>query len=268
MNNLSLNLNTIINEYNYNQRLYNENISRMINLIENSHSPRPHPSTNRYFMGTPVRRPRTLQEQIMFFLNSTAAAATVGEHNNTIRPTPQQIQNATENMLYSTDTEVNHTVCPISLEAFQNNEPITRIRRCGHIFRRECLQQWFSNHTVCPVCRYNILNSDAPPEEAEPAQTNETRAGTENILSRLLQNLLDLSGTDIDYEYTSTGNNGNLLYEFTIPLYRSSGGGGGGGGSRERSTQEIDLQEDNIEDNDFDDDADADAITIGNISVD
>ena len=43
-------------------------------------------------------------------------------------------------------------------------EPVTaatRIRACGHAFHAQCINQWFSINTHCPVCRHDIrdLNS-------------------------------------------------------------------------------------------------------------
>ena len=43
-------------------------------------------------------------------------------------------------------------------------EPVTaatRIRACGHAFHAQCINQWFSMNTHCPVCRHDIrdLNS-------------------------------------------------------------------------------------------------------------
>lgn len=272
MNNLSLN--NILNEYNYNQRLYNENIRRMINLLENTsaaaHSPTPQPSNNRYFMRsgrneTPVRA-RSLQEQIMFFLNSTAATAATNNRITQQYPTQEQIEQSTENLFYSTDANLIHTVCPISLDTFQPNEPITRIRHCGHIFRADCLRRWFQNHTVCPVCRYDILRGENNPvtrhsreiteprveeAETEPEEQEEEETTTDGVLTQLLQSLLDLSGSTLDYgySYTSSPGNNSLLYEFTIPIFRGRGGGA--------ATGNINIQTDDIENHEFEDDAGA-----------
>lgn len=263
MNNLGLN--TILNEYNYNHRLYHENISRIINLIEQSDgSPRPRTTQNRYYAtSSPTQsnqqsnrfRPRTLQEQILFFLNSASAT---NSPNSVGAPTAEQIQNATENMNYSAD--LIHTICPISLEAFQDQEPVTRIRHCGHIFRQDCLRRWFENHDVCPVCRYSITSTSVP--LSSPRSQTQRSTQSSSIISQLLHNLLDFSGSDYGYEYTyntSIGNTGNMLYEITIPLFQN------GASSTENENSNGDAEDETISETGEDD---TDVITIGNISVD
>jgi len=237
-----LNLNNILHEYNYNHRLYNENIGRIISLIENNEQ---NTTRNRAFTTnrnsrSHNNRPLSLQDQILFFLNSAASTYTPPTTTTQNRPTREQIQENTENLYYSSDLGLS-TICPISLETFQSQEPITRIRHCGHIFRQECLQRWFENHSVCPVCRYNItttrqtnstIENNTAPASAAPATTTttvpalsaipSTRNARQNtssysILSQLLQSVMDLSGSGYT---TSIGNSGDLLYEISIPLFR------------------------------------------------
>jgi hypothetical protein len=51
--------------------------------------------------------------------------------------------------------------CPISLEPFSENELVTQLNHCGHIFRKELFDAWFQNHTQCPVCRYNVVDNSS-----------------------------------------------------------------------------------------------------------
>jgi hypothetical protein len=73
-----------------------------------------------------------------------------------ICPTPTQIELATRNVLYRDVLSPRNTSCPISLEAFNDNQVVTIIRYCGHIFNRDELTQWFRTNCKCPVCRYDI----------------------------------------------------------------------------------------------------------------
>jgi len=217
------NLNTVLREYTYNHRLYNENIGRIISLIENNRS---QTTQNRYFTSNRTSRSYnrpTLQEQILFFLNSASAASAASTNTTTQdRPTQRQIQDATENLNYYSD--LGHTICPISLETFQYQEPITRIRHCGHIFRQECLRRWFENHSVCPVCRHNITTRQTTIENDTSPPTRNTRQNTSySFLSQLLQSVMDLSGSGSRYT-SSIGNTGDLLYEISIPLFQSENG--------------------------------------------
>jgi hypothetical protein len=49
--------------------------------------------------------------------------------------------------------------CPITQEEFTNNDQVTIIKNCGHIFKTHAIKNWLYQHQTCPVCRYNILTN-------------------------------------------------------------------------------------------------------------
>jgi hypothetical protein len=49
--------------------------------------------------------------------------------------------------------------CPITQEEFTNNDQVTIIKNCGHIFKTHAIKDWLYQHQTCPVCRYNILTN-------------------------------------------------------------------------------------------------------------
>jgi hypothetical protein len=49
--------------------------------------------------------------------------------------------------------------CPITQEEFTNNDQVTIIKNCGHIFKTRAINNWLFEHQTCPVCRYNILTN-------------------------------------------------------------------------------------------------------------
>lgn len=63
-------------------------------------------------------------------------------------PTRDQITAATENHVGVTDQ-----TCAICQDAVTC---ATRIRACGHCFHSQCIQEWFSMNTRCPICRHDI----------------------------------------------------------------------------------------------------------------
>ena len=71
-------------------------------------------------------------------------------------PGTLQIEIATRNMLYGDIVSPRNTSCPISLERFENNDMVTTICYCGHIFMMAEIHHWFTNNCRCPVCRYDI----------------------------------------------------------------------------------------------------------------
>jgi len=75
-----------------------------------------------------------------------------------IFPTPSQIENATRTIYFRDILTPNNNSCPISLEPFNDNDIVTMIRFCRHIFHRDELSAWFRGNCRCPVCRYDIRN--------------------------------------------------------------------------------------------------------------
>lgn len=63
-------------------------------------------------------------------------------------PTRDQITAATENHIGVTDQ-----TCAICQEGVTC---ATRIRACGHCFHSQCIHEWFSMNTRCPICRHDI----------------------------------------------------------------------------------------------------------------
>jgi hypothetical protein len=68
--------------------------------------------------------------------------------NVPVLPTQEQIMAATEQHVGVRDTTC--SICQESVEC------ATRIRACGHCFHSECISQWFTMNTRCPMCRYDI----------------------------------------------------------------------------------------------------------------
>ena len=73
-----------------------------------------------------------------------------------IRPTQEQINNATEECIFSSIEDPPNSSCPISLVPFQNNDLVYKIKYCGHIFFKNQLENWLYENTKCPLCRYDL----------------------------------------------------------------------------------------------------------------
>ena len=73
-----------------------------------------------------------------------------------IYPSITQIESATRQVRYCDIVTPMNTSCPISMEEFDDNDQVTVIRHCGHIFNTEHVMNWFRSNCRCPVCRYDI----------------------------------------------------------------------------------------------------------------
>jgi len=78
-----------------------------------------------------------------------------------IFPTPTQIENAVRIARFSDIVTPINNSCPIILERFNDNDNVSVIRNCNHIFNTTALNSWFTSNCRCPVCRYDIRNYNA-----------------------------------------------------------------------------------------------------------
>ena len=81
--------------------------------------------------------------------------------NVPVAPSIQQINNAVT-IFSGFDEIINpiNDVCPISLKPFEPNEIVSQINHCGHIFCNIELTHWLTNNVRCPVCRYDIRDTE------------------------------------------------------------------------------------------------------------
>ena len=105
-----------------------------------------------------------------------------------VHPSNEQINNATENLLFGNIINPLNTNCPISLEQFTNTSNVTIIKHCKHIFNTNNLMNWFRTNCKCPVCRFDIREYNA---------NNDTNNDTNNDANNDTNNDTD---TDTDSE--------------------------------------------------------------------
>ena len=101
------------------------------------------------------------------------------QENVIVVPTSQQIEDAIEDIVFNEENYdlINETRCPITLEDFQENQILVRIRRCGHVFSQEPFRNWFRQSVRCPVCRHDIRDNISVRENI-PSTTNNTPSST------------------------------------------------------------------------------------------
>lgn len=49
--------------------------------------------------------------------------------------------------------------CPICLETRDNVETVRKILTCGHRFCSCCIEKWFTENKLCPVCKNDVVPS-------------------------------------------------------------------------------------------------------------
>lgn len=176
-------LQNLILNYNNNMSLYQDNIRSLTNILRllfTSTNTRRHNnsySNSRYnspfdfdstpfsntFGRTTTRQTNTERDawqrtnSTFFTPNNIRQGLFTNVFENVIvRPTQQQIENATRFITYNSEEPTINTTCPITIEEFENDEILTQIRHCRHTFRTSAINNWFNSSVRCPVCRYDI----------------------------------------------------------------------------------------------------------------
>jgi len=201
--------NTNIREYQDNMRLTLQIISLLASNTQDSHTVPNDNNINQRNRWTS----RDLDNLIYYMIYPTntrvppPTPTPLTQENVIVRPTNLQIENATINYNFSIETveNNNNTNCPITLEEFQEGEPVTRILHCGHTFRQPAIENWFHRNVRCPVCRYDIRE-----------YRNTESQIYNNLYGRIRESLHDIVN-----EYMNPDLSQNLVYTFEFPLYRN-----------------------------------------------
>jgi hypothetical protein len=134
-----------------------------------------------------------------------------------VYPTPSQIEAATRRVRYGDIISPLNRSCPISMDNFDDDNMVTIIRHCRHIFTSDHLNTWFRSNCRCPICRYDIRsdNSNVSSEIFQPSQqrqnisqnTSEERNNNERITTPMtLNSLLNNLFNDVNLSLDPSGN--------------------------------------------------------------
>lgn len=108
-----------------------------------------------------VPRTSTTTDVLFAFLNNVRAiTSSINNAPEVRRATPEDIERATRTVLFRDVVRPLNTQCPITMSDFQDNDQVTVIRHCGHLFHANMLRMWFERNHCCPVCRHNILQEE------------------------------------------------------------------------------------------------------------
>lgn len=146
-----------------------------------------------------------------------------------IYPTPTQIELATRVVRYGDIINPLNASCPIFIESFNENDYVTMIRHCGHIFATTGIQNWFRNNCRCPVCRYDIRNYSLPSNLSTPLRNNVLQTTDlsgnliDSITDTILHELMNSNPTALNYTIDASDNYAETTlatFYFTLPPRR------------------------------------------------
>ena len=208
----------------------NRNLSNMIHLTNNlryntfqliNYQTNSHLLSNDIFFPSPLssspplRPPPTIPRERRRRRSTRLVPRTPGvPFQNSVRTqifpflTQNQITTATEGFIYQ-DLSTNQLMCPITQQNFIPTDHVLRIRHCNHIFADEALRQWFRSSYECPVCRFDIRQSN-PLSDASLASimrdiSRDIRSNVSTQTRDILDpssNITDISNNPQGFEYS------------------------------------------------------------------
>lgn len=128
-----------------------------------------------------------------------------------IYPTQTQIEAATRRVRYCDIARPINMSCPISMDEFNDNDMVTVIRQCGHIFHNEHIMNWFTSNCRCPVCRYDIREYNS---NVSNLFLNSSRDSSGNNIERNnnnMNNTQDSSGNNANNTNNNSSSHRNLF---------------------------------------------------------
>uniref|UniRef100_A0A6C0JGI1 RING-type domain-containing protein n=1 Tax=viral metagenome TaxID=1070528 RepID=A0A6C0JGI1_9ZZZZ len=201
--------------YNNNIRDYQDNTRMMLQAIlliitnnNNQQQQQQQQQQNPFRRSANRWNSRELDNFIYYMIYPTGTIPPVNtplQENVVVAPTQQQIDAATINYNFHLESAQSNTTCPITLEEFSDNDPVCRIRHCGHTFRHSAIQNWFRSNVRCPVCRFDIRDH---------IENNSQLPENNNTNSVLQDRIRELIG-----EYINMDNSQNQFFSFDLPPF-------------------------------------------------
>ena len=120
-------------------------------------------------------------------------------------PTADLMTSETSRYLFRDIENPLNTDCPIRLDPFEPNSEVVRINRCGHIFNRTELGNWFRTNTRCPLCRTELRpQQQQQPQQPQQPQESSLEQTTDRIITTLFYDLIfpqattDISNNNVE----------------------------------------------------------------------
>ena len=141
-----------------------------------------------------------------------------------VSPTQQEISNAVEIFNYSEDNPSPHRRCPITMDEFNMDDRVTRIRQCGHMFHEDAINNWFRVNVRCPVCRYDIREYTNTTTRTSVDTSNNTTdvqdQSIDHITNQITTEITNMLAQALGSSAQTTTNDvsQNSVFTFDIPI--------------------------------------------------
>ena len=78
------------------------------------------------------------------------------ERSNTGTPVSRLLSGSSLMLVSPEDVGSEENTCAICQNQYNESDILRKLNSCGHYFHASCLEEWFSNHSNCPVCRSQL----------------------------------------------------------------------------------------------------------------
>ena len=156
-------------------------------------------------------------------------------------PQPLSAEDISSNITNLTYGEIaettNQTICPFTQENFVNDDEISRINPCGHIFTRTHLNRYLTNFDYrCPVCRRN-LRRENDVENPSPVNnlldlssnltilpTTENETQTRDIINNAVESVTNALMSNITKQINRDPSRNAFVaeYSFLLPQFNNT----------------------------------------------
>ena len=72
-----------------------------------------------------------------------------------VAPTAEQLESASETITDLSGSDLSNR-CAICQDGILSTDTCRRLRACGHVYHRSCIDQWYQRSVRCPTCRHDI----------------------------------------------------------------------------------------------------------------
>lgn len=145
-----------------------------------------------------------MSNQILNNIQAIYTSALTTTTTTTTTPTTDLMTSETSSYLFRDIENPLNTDCPIRLDPFEPNSEVVRINRCGHIFNRSELSNWFRTNSRCPLCRTELR---PPPQQQHVEQEPSLEQTTDQIIATLFYDLIfpQAATTDLSNNHVRRG---------------------------------------------------------------
>jgi len=211
----------------------------------NSFRPRDAPITSFTRRRNPIRRAPRIRASTNVTTTTIPRDVFQNFINNTLNMgnipqplSPEDISSNITNLTYGEIAETtNQTICPFTQENFVNDDEISRINPCGHIFTRTHLNRYLTNFDYrCPVCRRN-LRRENDVENPSPVNnlldlssnltilpTTENESQTRDIINNAVESVTNALMSNITEQINRDPSRNAFVaeYSFLLPQFNNT----------------------------------------------